>query len=85
MTRERSEAREIRQEAERIERNRRRAPTTVAVADLLFDAARGRPSDALEELAILVDADAQRGVEYGASDLRCLMDRVRAALGNERS
>lgn len=79
-----SEAREIRKEAERIERNRLRAPTTVAVADLLFDAARAQPSEALEDVAICVDADAQRGIEYTGADLRRLMDRVRAALGNER-
>jgi hypothetical protein len=75
-----SESREVRHEADRIERNRASAPTTVRLADVIFDVARQLDSDRLEECAILVDADAQRGVEYTVGDIARLTTRVKSLI-----
>lgn len=77
-----SERKEINREALAIERARRSAPTTVALAETLFDGALALASPMIEEIAILVDGDAQRGIEYTHDDIRRVLDRVRKIIGD---
>lgn len=72
----RREAEEINREADRIERNRAAAPLASAFAGCLFDVAHQFGSDALEDVAVAVDADAQAGREYGEEDVRRTLSRI---------
>lgn len=71
------EERDLDIQAARIAENRARAPQTCALAEVLFDRSRelGNPED-LEHLAIAVDGDAQRGVDYGPDTMSQVVQRA---------
>ena len=69
---------EIDVDAKRRERNRKKAPDSVALAEALFDLARALRSEDLETLAIRVDDLAQDGKNIDRAATERILDEAMA-------